>query len=344
MSGFLMAAMITAVTAAVPVELQRAEELVRQFKYAKALSALEKARSTKRLDRPSLLRILALQGIAAGQLRQTALASTAFRELLSLDPGHTLDADYAPRVMTPFMEAGQAVNEQGSLQFREGKAETTATRVTSLSVELSRDPLKMARAVVFHVREGPAWKAIPVTLRDGKATLTVDAAEVSWWAELMGENEAQLALVGSQATPQMTAPPPPAAVVLAPPPPPPAVLMPASEVAATTSGGSVRTASYFVVGGAAVAAGVGAAFGVLSSAGFSKLQQAQRDEAGVISGLTERQANTIAADAARDGTIANACFIGAGALAVGGALMFFLGAPVSVAPTPGGVVVSGRLP
>jgi hypothetical protein len=160
----------------------------------------------------------------------------------------------------------------------------------------------------------------------------------------MGENEAQLALVGSQATPQMTAPPPPAAVVLAPPPPPPAVLMPASEVAATTSGGSVRTASYFVVGGAAVAAGVGAAFGVLSSAGFSKLQQAQRDEAGVISGLTERQANTIAADAARDGTIANACFIGAGALAVGGALMFFLGAPVSVAPTPGGVVVSGRLP
>ena len=339
MSGWLLAT-FAAVSAAVPADLQRGEDLMAQYKYAEARTALARARTAKGLDRTSLLRLLELQGLAAAQLRQAAPATAAFRELLVLDPGHKLGGDYAPRVMTPFFEAGQAVTEQGALEFRALSAETSGRSVTSLSVEVGKDPLKLARSVVFHVRDAAAWKASPVPLSAGKAQLAVSGSEVSWWAELLGDNDAQLVLVGSESNPQLASPPP----VLAPPepklvPPPPPMV-----TAAPTASAPVRTASYVVLGGAALAAGAGAVFGVKSSGEFSTISKAQRDASGVITGLTERQAATAGLDAARDGTIANACFIGAGALAVGAVLMWLLGAPVAVVPSPGGVVVSGRFP
>jgi hypothetical protein len=339
MSGWLLAVTFAAATAAAPVDLKRAEEFIAQYKYAEARTALTKARAAKGLDRASLLRILELQGLAAGQLRQAAPATAAFRELLVLDPGHKLDGDFAPRVTTPFMEAGQAVTDQGPLEFRAGKPETTSAAVTSLSVEVGRDQLKLARSVVFHVREGAGWKATPMPLTAGKASLSVNGAEVSWWAELIGDADAQLVLLGSEATPQIASPPAP--LVLAPPPlnPPPPMV-----TTTTTTGGGVRTASYVVLGGAMIAGGVGLVFGLKSSGEFASIDKAQRNEAGVITGLTEQQAAAAASGGARDGTIANACFIGAGALAVGGVVMWLVGAPVVVTPGPGGVVVSGRLP
>lgn len=338
MSVWLLSATLAAVTAAAPGDLTRAEELMTQYKYAEARVALTKARAAKGLDRKSLLRILELQGLAAGQLRQAAPATAAFRELLVLDPARKLDGDFAPRVTTPFMEAGQAVSELGALEFRPGRVDANAGKVTALTVELGRDPLKMARSVVFHVRSGATWKATPSPLSEGKATLAVSDAEVSWWAELLGDNDAQLVLIGSEETPQVASPPAPVALVpgttLAPPPPP--------MVTAAAPGSPVRTASYVVLGGAVVAAGVGAVFGIKSSGGYASIQNAERDANGVITGLTESRAAAVGAEAARDGTIANACFIGAGALAVGAVVMWIAGAPVAVAPTPGGVVVSGR--
>ncbi|GMU59602.1 MAG: hypothetical protein AMXMBFR34_13650 [Myxococcaceae bacterium] len=344
MSLWLVAAALALTTAAAPADLQRAEDLAAKYKYADASKALAKARQTKGLDRPSLLRILELQGIVAGQLRQAGPALEAFKQLLVLDPTHELDAEYAPRVTTPFMEAGQFVTEQGSLEVRAGTAETTATAVTSISVQVGRDPLKLARSVVFHVASPGGWKVTPAELTGGLATLAVDGAEVSWWAELLGDNDAQLALVGSEAHPQVIAPPPPVALTptITPPLPP---LSP-SEVRAAP-GAPIRTASYFVLGGAVASAGVGVFFGIKSQGEYSQLANAERDMNGVITGLTEQQANAVAQSAARDGAIANACFLGAGALAVSGGLMWIFGGPpksVAVLPAPGGVVVSGRFP
>jgi hypothetical protein len=338
--GFL-SSVVALAAAAAPADLQRAEELMAKYKYAEARTALTKARAAKGLDRASLLRILELQGIAAGQMRQAAPATAAFKELLVLDPSHKLDSDYAPRVTTPFMEAGQLVAEVGALELKAAPPQTSATRVTGLTVEVPKDGLKLARTVVFHVDDGAGWKTLPATLADGRASVAVDAALVRWWAELVGDNDAQLVLLGSEAAPQAAAPPPP--VVLTPTVTPtpdvaPVVTAPASK------GSPVRTASYFVLGGAVVSAGVGVIFGLKSSGEYSQLANVQRDTNGTITGLTEVQANATASAAARDGTVANACFIGAGALAVTGALMWWLGAPVAVAPTPGGVAVAGTFP
>lgn len=347
---------------AAPVDLRRSDELMSQYKYAEARLSLAKARATKGVDRESLLRILQMQGIAAGQLRLTASAVTSFRELLVLDPTHKLDDDYAPRVMTPFFEAGQLVTAEGALEFIESQVEMRSDSAT-LGVEVGKDPLNMARAVVFHVKKASGWEVVRKNLKSKRASLNVNSTEVSWWAELLGDNEAQLALVGSETSPRavtsiQSTPDVPLAQSLPPvgphdelSPPLNADAYPESDLptrlekkSPRASGTALRTASYFVLGTALVTAGIGVGFGVKSSNSFTELKNVQRDENGTITSLTERQAQSVATAAARDGMVANVCFVGAGALAVGGALMWWFGAPVAVVPSPNGVFVSGRLP
>jgi hypothetical protein len=295
-----------------------------------------------------------LQGIAAGQQRQAESATDAFKQLLVLDPGHKLDAEYAPRVTTPFMEASQFVAEQGALEFRPGKVETSASAVTRISVEVGKDPLKQARSVVFHVAEPGGWKATGVVLTDGVATLAVDGAEVRWWAELWGDNDAQLAVVGSEGSPQIAVARPAPVMIPKEPQVTAVPALPGNDVPALPgnevklgAGAPVRVASYVVLGGAVVSAGVGVVFGFKSQGAYAQLANVERDMNGTITNLTEQQAHAVAQTAARDGTIANVCFIGAGALAVTGGLMWLLGGPpkaVAMTPAPGGIVVSGRFP
>lgn len=314
-----------------------------RYKYADALSALKKARAAKSLDRSSLLRILELQGIAAAQQRQSAQAIAAFTELLTLDPSHKLDGDFAPRVTTPFLEAGQAVTEQGALEPKPSAPTIAGRKVSAVGVELPKDPLKHVRAVVFHLDAGQGWQSQRTTLAAGSASVVVDAAQVSWWVELLGENDAQLVLVGSQQAPIVSIPPPPIVEATPPPPPPLVVEKPAPSV-----GSPLRTVSFVVMGAGLAAAGTGIFFGLRSSSALQALDaaRAQKDAAGNVTGITEREAVLKGAQAATDGTIANALFIGAGALAATGVLLFILGAPSDAQPvtmmvTPGGLVFSG---
>ena len=305
-------------------DFMRGNELFAQYKYPEARAAMAKARTARGLDRATLLRILEVQGIAAGQQRQTAAAAAAFHELMVLDPDHTLDAEYAPRVMTPFFEARQAVIDAGALEFKPGQVQNGADKV-ELSVLVGRDPMKLARAVRFHFRTTADWKVGDATLEGGKATMRVDAPEVTWWAELLGDNEAQLELLGSEAVPRVERPPAAVALVLPP-------------------GSPVRAVSYGVLGAALVAGGVGTYFAFQSSDALSKIDRAARDGNGTITGLTEKAAYNLNASGKQNATIGNALFITGGALAIGGVLMWWFGAPVAVAPAPNGVTVSGSLP
>lgn len=355
MWSWILAATFAAATAAAPPELKRAEELMAQYKYAEARSALGKARGARNLDRESLLRILELQGVAAGQMRQDAAAAAAFRELLILNPSHKLAAEYAPRVMTPFFEAGQLVHEKGFLDFRAADAELGPKSVTAISVEVKRDPLKMARSVVFHVAEGSGWMTAQAELRGSRATLSVNRAEVSWWAELLGENDAQLVLVGSAAEPQVASIPPP---TLAPPLPPPAPPLVASTPPASGAAPAavaphrstwVRTTSYFVLSGAVICAGIGTFWGVRSNGSRAQINNLKPNQDGIIDptqpgNMTKAAANVLATNAGHQGLYANVSFLAATVLGITGGLMWWFGAPVAITPSPGGIVVSGTLP
>ncbi len=329
--GMVLLAVVLA-TMAAPPELATAETAMSKYKYADALAALKKARVAKGLDRPSLLRILELQGIAAGQQRQSAQAIAAFTELLTLDPTHKLDGDFAPRVTTPFLEAGQTVTEQGALEPKPAPPSIAGRKVAGLTLEIPRDPLKQVRSVVFHFNAGAGWQSQSAVPSGGKATIALDAAEVSWWAELMGDNDAHLVLVGSEQAPIAAAPPPPPEVVK-----PAAAGLP-----------PLRIVSFVAGGLGLAAAGTGLFFGARSSSTLQALTaaRAQKDAAGNVIGVTERDALARGTQAASDGTIANALFLTAGTLVATGVVLFILGAPAegaaaSLTLTPTGLVFSG---
>lgn len=347
---------VMSVLTAVPPELTSAETAMSKYKYSEALVLLKKAKLTKNLDRVSRLRILELQGIAYGQQRQGAQSVSAFSELLTLNPSHRLSRDLAPRVTTPFLEAKQAVAEGGPLELSARPPDFVGSRVSGLSVEISKDRLKLAQTVLFHVNEGTTFRDRRVALRGGKASISVDADKVSWWAELLGDNGAQLALLGSEAEPLSALPPPPLVDVPVP------NLSPTepADSAVTTSTPTRKSSSALlpigiVFGGAAVAAAVtGGFFGLRSSSTLRSISEASamKDAQGNIVGITQKEAAERGKSAATDGLVANSLWIGAGALAATAVVLLIVHAlpnksssvALSVTPNGGVLVFSGTFP
>lgn len=324
-------------------DLKRAEELAAEYKYAEARTLLQKARGAKGLDRASLLKVLELTGVVSAQLKQADKAQAAFRELLILDPGRELKGDFAPKVMTPFLEAQKQVKESGGLEL-DAEVATAPGRVDSITVKVKRDPLGVGELVRFHVQSASgAWRAVTVPLSDYQAVLPTGGSEVYWWAELLGANETQLALLGSPTEPRaekVKLPEPEKVVEAAP--------APTKIIKIQETQSPLRPISYVLVGGALVAAGGGAYFGVRSSEAFTALDKVERDDQGRITNLTERQAYDLEKQGKEHATIANVLFISAGALAATGIVLWIVGMPketeVALAPTVGGVVLTGRLP
>ncbi len=112
--------------AAPNADLQRGIDLFEQYKYAEARATLAKARTHRGLTRAELLKVLELIGVSAAQQRQPDAAEAVFTELLTLDPEHKLENDYAPRVMTPYYEAKRVVGERGVLEVQ--PTEVTSAR------------------------------------------------------------------------------------------------------------------------------------------------------------------------------------------------------------------------
>ena len=312
-------------------ELERGERYFEQFKYAEARAALGRAKAAGGLDRKELLKVLELSGVAAGQLRQSAAAEASFRELLVLDPSYQLAADYAPRVTTPFLAARGWIGSHGAVEaVPEVKAVTG--QVESLGLRVTSDPLGLVRQVRLHVEEEGRWR---VEEGEAAAQVVVGKPEVRWWGELVGERGIQLFLLGTAEAPRLEVAP--RAVVLTPPPPPP-------EVQAVEPKGLrwARPVAYVAVGLGAVAAGVGAYFGVRSSADFSKLDSATKDSSGRVIGLTEKDAYALQASGKQSATVGNVLFVSGAALGVAGIGLWAVGGEVKVAPAPGGVSIAGR--
>jgi hypothetical protein len=306
-------------------DFQRGSELFDQFKYAEARSAFTKARAAGNFTRAELLDLLEMTGVAAAQQRQIEAAQNAFVELLTLDPEHKLKNDYAPRVMTPFYEAKRIVGERGALDAS-ASAKATVGNVEAITISVAKDPLKQVRSVRFHLKSAEKWttaSAPPQT-----ATFPVSGPEVTWWAELVGDKETQLVLLGTADAPRTETAPSPAPVAATPAPsvvsePPP---MPPPVVEAKSGGGGVRTLSYAVLALAVAAGGVGGYFGWRSGNDYNQINGASMNSAGVLS-ITEHDAYVFAAHGQQSAAIANTLFISAGALALAGVLMWILGGP-----------------
>ncbi len=318
-------------------DLARASLLLEELRYAEASKALEAARARPGNDRTTLLQILELQGVVAAMLQQPSKARAAFQTLVVLAPEHQLMGDYAPRVVTPFFEAkGWVAEEAAELKF-EASASKTENFIEGLAVQVQKDVLKLTRAVRFHLRpDTAAWREETVPFEEGKAALTVKGERVQWWAELLDERQAVLALVGSDTAPLNELSPRLEALTRAP-------KLPTDTVEGRF-GPPMRMASYALMGVAVTTGATGGYFGLRSRSARSQVEGATVDDRGLTTGLTQREALELDQRARSSARLANIFFGIAGASAIAGGTLWVLGKPVTVSATPGGVTVGGEIP
>jgi len=304
-----------------------ARALVKQLKYNAALPALAKARATPGNDRAALLDILWMQGLVAATLNRKDEARSAFRELLALEPDFKVQGDQPPKVMTPFYEAKNWAVTNGRLSL-----ELDAPTAHAVSARVEHDPLSLARAVRFWVREpGGPWKqqrvAAPFAL-----TFPGDGPH-EVWAELLGENDASLVSAQSEERPlRIGVSATPARVEAAPVPvePQPAVPPPAPPLeAAQPAPRSVSAAQWAGVVAAAIAAGaggVGAVFGVMSRQGAQQLMDLQMSHMGsAVTELSQADAFALQDRFHQQASAANGLFITAAVCAVVAVVLVIVG-------------------
>jgi hypothetical protein len=249
--------------------------------------------------------------------------------------------------MTPFYEARGHLDEVGHLELTALPAAVAQGQVTQLAVERTRDPLKMVRRVRFHLKPlDQGWTERLAELADKSASVSAEGASVSWWAEALGERDAVLLAVGSEAAPLLAGEPSaPVAEQREPPmsPVPPDWALTRARPAKGPS--PLRLVACGAWGAGVVALGVGAVLGALSSSARAQLDGAATTPAGVVTGLTQKQAYQLDATVRSEATAANVLFAVGGALAVTGLVLFLVSRPqlvLALAPTPQALVLSAR--
>lgn len=356
--------------------LDKAQKLFADLNYAEAGRAVDAALKQPNNDLPTLLKILELQAIVHATLGQSEKAATAFSALLTLNPAFTLTGNHPPRVTTAFFEARAWASNNGALEAKQLDGVLEPGTVKAVRVEVAKDPAKLVKKVRFFI--GGVAVVSPVSANIASAAPRPATAEVTWWAQLLGDKDAVLMDLGSatslktetappkpvaaaptppvpdarqtdlQKPPEPTTPTPVAVTVepLPPPPPVPPPMVAAAPVRPATPAG--RYAAIGLLAAGVATAGVAVAFGVLANGTQAQIDGAAANGAGQVTGLTQKRAFELDAQQRQQATISNAFSITAAALGVaGGALLVVsLASDDSVALVPSGlgVAVAGTLP
>lgn len=319
-------------------KLEEAQRLVEDLDFEAALKVLDAAEKTEGNDRATLKEIYTLQGIAFGTLGKEAKTRDSFRKLLLIAPEATLPSDLPPRVRTPFFEAKDWVSTNGPL-LAVPSAELSEGLVRSVKVLMQKDVLRLARSVRFHLKSGSADQTIDAPLASNQAVALVGKPAVTWWAEVLNERGGVLVELGSARQPRDDGVVAAAPVVTAA--PPPSVELPAP----VTGGGWRRPVGIAAVGAGAVAAGVGLILGVQASDARRRVTNADRDELGRVTSISQRDAQALETTSRSQAVIANVLFGVGGGLAAAGVVLIIIGPDsspvVALSPAPGGVVLSG---
>ncbi|MDP2273849.1 MAG: hypothetical protein Q8N23_36235 [Archangium sp.] len=327
----------TPAAAASSPKLEEARKLIDDLEMEAALKALDAADKTEGNDRATVLEIYTLQGIAFGSLSKEAKTRDSFRKLLMISPGATLPNDLPPRVRTPFFEAKEWVGTNGPLTVT-GAANVNEGQVTSVSLVVEKDVLRLARTARFHLRATDGSKqTVDVPFSAGKAEATVGKAGLSWWAEVLSDRKGVLLMVASAGAPRQDGQLAPVAQG-----PQPLDI----ETQPGAPGGWRRTTGFVLLGAGAVAAGIGVGLGASSAGARSRLTNATQDDQGRVTSITQAEAGPLEASANTQATIANVLFGVGGALGAAGVVLVILGPAseptVALSPAPGGLLVSGR--
>ncbi|MFT3713130.1 MAG: hypothetical protein QM817_36205 [Archangium sp.] len=361
--------------------LDKAEAAMKDLEYSEALKHIEAARKENGNSRATMLRLYELQGVTLATLGQEPKALKAFQTLLTLTPEFRLSGKYPPKVTTVFFEARSWIETKKALAGRGGGSVITPGSVKEVKVEISNDPLKLAKEVRFHLIIDGKPKDVDVAVTSTTVSAPVNAPKVSWWAELLGEKDAALLAIGAADKPwNETAPDAPVAVVKpdqpkptadqpkptadlkpAPKPEPVAEAKPKLEPKPSNDSPGIdawseppppskpmpgtRIAGIAVAGGGVACVGLGVVFGAMAGGTAAKINGAEKDSSGRIIGITRADALTLDAQQRTQATLANVFLISGAALAAGGATLIILSTrdtSVALVPQAGGLSVAGN--
>jgi hypothetical protein len=345
-------------------DLDKASRQIVDQKYEAAVRTLEVAARQNGNRHDTVLRILELQGVAYAQQGQEAKAKAAFQQLLSLDPKRELSSKYKEHAKAQkAFDAAQAwLADNPPMEVAAEPAAVDGTgKVMQIAVKVKNDSLKLARKVRFNVRpDGLKWSELEVDIQGSYAAAGTDAESVDWYAEVLGERDAVLIVVGSQRFPIREgkgAPPPakkeePRKVAEEPkrklepepePERPPEMVVKEPE---PSGGGSpaLRGIGYTALGLGVASLLGGTIMGLEYQVTLGEVtrRSMMRNTVGAINGITQDQAFGMEKRAILQAQIANTLWAAGGGLLLVGSLLWFLGRDVFVAPAGSGVTVSGR--
>lgn len=308
-----LALVLVAAVASPSARLDEARSLMDGLQYEKALKVANAALdSATDADRDTLVGLYELTAIASAAVDKPAKAKEAFQRLLSLAPTYVLSKNLPPRTRTPFFEAKTwlEAHQPVGVEVRPVRADG---QVEALELEVTDNPLVPVKALVVTLSIDSQDVVHRLDAPPRPARIAVGAASVRWNVRVVGEKGVLLVVTG-------------AAEPLAPP------VARVTEAPATPDRGWLRTTGVIVgtTGLAAVAGGVVA--GLLSSDARSKVANAERNTLGVVTGLTERDAAALDAQARTLALVANVLFVAGGVLAATGVGLFVFGGESSGAP------------
>lgn len=317
----VLAAPVTAPASAAD-RLGDARKLMDELKYEQALkvanAALDQA---KDVDRETLVGLYELAAIASATVEKSSKAKVAFQYLLTLVPDYQLSKNLPPRTRTPFFEAKTWLEETKPIGATV-TVDADEAQVKSLNIAVTDNALIRARAVrvslVLPNREDT--QELPLT--NGAASLPVGAKAARYTVEVLGEKGVLLVATGDAETVK------PAPVVATTDAPPVGVAAPAPD----SSRGWMRPTGIAVGATGVAALAVGGVLGFLSSDARSKIANAEKNADGVVTGLTEREAAALDAQARTFALVANVLFVAGGVLAATGVGLFLFGGDSADAP------------
>jgi hypothetical protein len=307
-----LALVLAAVLGEAPSHLEAAREAMAELRYPEAKALLAKARLQVHLSREALIELLWMQGFVSASMNQADAARSAFRTLFAIDPDYTPDRDYPPKIMGPYYEARGWVASNKPLGFQQLPTARDGGRVKHIGVKIQADPLSLVAGVRFHVGD----QTFSEKLEGLEATHYLNVEQVSWWAELYGDRDAQLARLGDAAHPIVELGEVPAekapARVEAPP--------PAPESQSPLRGAAIASAAVSITSLA-----LGLAFGIRSNNDAQALKSRQHDSSGAVTDWTQRAAVQLELQQRLEAGVANAMFVLAGLTLAAAVVLFVVG-------------------
>ena len=304
--------------AAAPTPTQRlndARKLVEDLQYEQALKTLNAALDQSReVDHETLVGLYLISGVAWAALDKPAKAKEAFQRLLSIEPGYELSKDLPPRTRTPFFEAKTWLSGTTPVTLKVEPVRDGPT-ITTLNVLVTDNALVPARQVRFTLTvPGRTLTSVDLSLEKGRASVPVGAPSASWTAEVMGEKGVLRADAGDVAPLPVAAAPPPLATT------------PSPEVQQAPGSTGWMRPTGIAVGVAGLAAlAAGGVFGFLSQDARTKIASATKNDMGIVTGITEREAQQLDQQARTYALVANILLVSGGVLAATGIGLFIFG-------------------